>query len=448
MSQTVPTDKWSKPGDIVIETIELVSSSGFTMNIREQLASVVIYEDLFSNSLSGYVTLLDALNLSKHLPIIGNETLKITFTTPGIEDQQRKKISLVFKIYKVSSKQKVGGSQNQVLVSLEFVSEEFFFNSGTKVSKAYTSQPYSEIIKSVFYDYILPNNELDPSQTTDTGKSKLVTFDTYGMKNIVIPNWSPFYTINFLSSRAVYSGNTQMCDYVFYQNLEGIYVFMPISFMKSLPTCASYKHVPADHNAGKLMQDNARRITITNFGDKLRDFSTGTYGGLLTTFDTTYKKIEYDIFSYKKKFADQTHVSKHPLLPGTRETLSDKIMAHRKFLPKHSYKYDETLDNEEYLDFAMNRHSLMNQIGGLGLEIEIPGDSRRRAGDVVEIEVVSQEDTSKKNEWRDLYLSGRYLVSSVAHHIGRNEYTMILTLTKDSYDDPIPDYKDSKLTPV
>lgn len=448
MAQNIPTDKWSKPGDIVIETIELTSSSGFTMNIREQLASVVIYEDLFANSLSGYVTLLDALNLSKHLPIIGNETLKITFTTPGIENQQRKKISLSLKVYKVSSKQKVGGSQNQVLLSLEFVGEELFFNSGTKLSKAYSSQPYSDMVKSIFSDYILPNNDINPNEITETGKNKLVCFDTYGMKNLVIPNWSPFYTINFLATRATYSGNTQMCDYVFYQNLEGIYVFMPISFMKSLPTCASYKHVPADHNAGKLMQDNARRITITNFGDKLRDFSTGTYGALLTTFDTTYKTIEYDIFSYKKKFSDQTHVSKHPLLPATKETLSDKIMAHRKFLPKHSFKYDDIEDNEEYLDFALNRHSLMNQIGGLGLEIEIPGDSRRRAGDIVEIEVVSQEDTSKKNEWRDLYLSGRYLVSSVAHHIGRNEYTMVLSLTKDSYDDPIPDYKDAKLTPV
>ena len=100
----VPTDKWSKPGDIVIETIELISCSGFKMNVREQLASIVIYEDLFSNALSGYLTIIDALNLSKHMPIIGNETLKLVFTTPGIENQPRKKISLSLKIYKVSPK--------------------------------------------------------------------------------------------------------------------------------------------------------------------------------------------------------------------------------------------------------------------------------------------------------------------------------------------------------
>jgi hypothetical protein len=452
MSSMVPysvsTDKWTKPGDIVIETIELTSCSGFTMNIREQLASVVIYEDLFSNSLSGFVTLIDALNLSKHMPIIGNETLKIVFTTPGIQDQPRKKITLSLKVYKVSSRQKVGGSQNQVLVSLEFVGEEFFFNAGTKISKSYSSQPYSDMVKNIFYDYIVPNNEINASPNTENGNSKLVVFETYGMKNIVLPNWSPFYAINFLASRSSYSGNNQMCDYVFYQNLEGRYLFLPLSYMKSLPVSASYKHVPADHDSTKQMADNAKSVVITNFGDKMRDFSTGTYGSLLTTFDTTYKKIEYDIYSYRQKFEDQIHVSKHPTLPRLNETFSDKILSHRKFLPKHSYKWNEIEDNEKYLDFSLNRHSLMNQIGSVGMEIDAPGDSRRRVGDIVQVDIVSQEDTAKKNEWRDTYLSGRYMITRIAHNIGRNEYNMILTLTKDSFDDPIPDYKEANLNPV
>lgn len=442
----VGIDKWTKPGDIVIETIEITSSSGFTVNVKEQLASIVLYEDLFSNSLSGFITLLDALNLSKHLPIIGNESMKLVFTTPGIQNQARKKITLNMKIYKVSSRQSI--TDNQVLLSLEFVSEEMFFNSGTKLSKAYTNMPYSEMVKNIFYDYILPNNELNKDEETEMGSPRITVFDTYGSKSMVLPNWSPFYAINHMANMSVYSANTEMCDYVFYQNLEGVYVFAPISFMKNLQTCASYKHVPADHKVGKLMQTNASRITITNFGDKLRDFSTGTYANMLTTFDTTYKSIEYDMFSYSKQFEDQKHVSEYPVLPRLNESFSQKVKAHVKYLPKHSYKYDDIVDNEGYLDFALKRHSLMNQIGALGIEVEAPGDSRRRAGDIVDVEVVSQEDTSKKSEWRDVYLSGRYLVSRVAHHIGRNDYTMVLTLTKDSYDDAVPDFKDSSINTV
>lgn len=445
---SVPTDKWAKPGDIVIDSIELTSCSGFTMNIKEQLASIVIYEDLFCNSLSGFITMVDTLNLSKHMPIIGNESLKVVFTTPGIENQARKKITLLFKVYKVSSREKVGGTQNQMMVSLEFVSEEFFFNSGTKITKAYTNQPYSDMVQSIFDDYILPNNQLNSSSKTESGLSKLVQFSTYGVKSIVIPNWSPFYAINFLANRSIYAGNVEMCDYVFFQNLEGKYFFIPISYLKSLPTCASYKHVPADHSVGKLMADNAKSVVITNFGDKLRDFSTGTYGSLLTMFDTTYKKVEYDIYSYRQKFKDQIHVSKHPTIPSRNENFSEKIAAHRKFLPKHSYKYDDILDNDSYLDYSLKRHSLMNQIGSIGLEIDVPGDSRRRVGDVVEIEITSQEDTAKKTEWRDVYLSGRYLVTRIAHHIGRNEYNMVMSLTKDSFDEPIPDYKTSTLTQI
>jgi hypothetical protein len=443
---TVSSNKWSKPGDIVIDSIDLISCAGFSVDIKLQMAAIVIYEDIFANALSGYINLIDTLNLSKHLPIIGNETIKIIFTTPGLDNQARKKISLSFKIFKVSSRQKIGGSQNQTFISLEFVSEEFFFNTGTKISKAYTGLSYSEMVSNIFSDYMLSNNEIDTESTTENGSEKLLTFDTYGIKNFIIPNWSPLYAINHLANLSSYMANTQMCDYVFYQNLEGIYYFVPISFMKSLAPVASFKHIPADHSTGKLMQNNARRISIVNFGDKMRDLSTGTFGSTLLTFDSTYKKIEYDIFSYNNRFSDQIHVSEFPILPRQNETMSEKIMAHRKFLPKHSYKYDGNPDNEGYLDFSLNRHSLMNQIGALGLEVDAPGDSRRRAGDIVEIEIVSQEDTSKKSEWRDTYMSGKYLITRIAHHIGNNDYNMIMSLTKDSYDEPVPDKKDAKIS--
>jgi hypothetical protein len=79
----VSNAKLAAPGDLIIEDITLTSASGFSLSIWNLIYSVEIYEDLYSNSLSGTILFGDSLALSRHLPLVGEEKVKIIFYTLG-----------------------------------------------------------------------------------------------------------------------------------------------------------------------------------------------------------------------------------------------------------------------------------------------------------------------------------------------------------------------------
>ena len=70
------------PGDVVIDEITLRSYTGFNLNLKGIFQNFMVYEDIFSNCMSGSITLIDSMNLIKHFPIIGAETLTIRYKTP------------------------------------------------------------------------------------------------------------------------------------------------------------------------------------------------------------------------------------------------------------------------------------------------------------------------------------------------------------------------------
>ena len=58
-----------------VDVVQLNSSSVFVQ--------MEIFEDLFSNVLRGTLTILDSQGLAELIPFIGDETLIMTFFTPG-----------------------------------------------------------------------------------------------------------------------------------------------------------------------------------------------------------------------------------------------------------------------------------------------------------------------------------------------------------------------------
>ena len=64
-------------GEYLIETCEIYTTSGTVIDLKDQFASVNIYEDIFKNALTGDISLVDTNNLLTNLPIIGQEKLKL-----------------------------------------------------------------------------------------------------------------------------------------------------------------------------------------------------------------------------------------------------------------------------------------------------------------------------------------------------------------------------------
>ena len=66
-------------------------------------------------------------------------------------------------------------------------------------------------------------------------------------------------------------------------------------------------------------------------------------------------------------------------------------------------------------------------------------------GQVIDFKTISKEATKKQDNYEDDYLKGRYLVTTIKHMVTDREHTMTMTLSRDSFAEPIADYKKADL---
>lgn len=425
----VPNAKILNPGDILIETLTIQSAGGATLDVKGQFVSINIYEDIFSNGVSGFLVLIDSLNLLRYLQVTGRETLKVSFITPGDEEAQNEYIEKEFYIYKVTTDLKMAGDGKK-LVRLEFVTKPVYENTKQRISRSFNNMPYSEMVKTIM---------------RDTFGVEVNACPTLGNRNIVIPNWNPMFAISWLAKRSAAEYSPDMCDYVFYENLDGAYQFLPLSLLKSKPPQIKYHHTPTARNpetGGVFMKKefyNILSYSVISRGDKMREIAAGVYSNNAIALDILTKRANMEIYAYFNQRKRVPTISDYPLIPIMSDDLSLNIGAYQKFLPKHSFRYNGIEDNDELELVSTRRQSLMNVFRTHTLNIDVNGDSRRRVGEVVNIDIPAVENPKNKDEWFDPFLSGKYMVTSILHEIGDGSYTMKMEAVKDGYDDKLSD---------
>ena len=178
------------------------------LNSSSVLQQMEIFEDLFSNVLRGTLTILDSQGLAEMFPFVGEETLIMTFFTPGgsgtsynteptpdgtrnaVEEMSRQR----FKVYDIIE---AGTRERTKIYKMFFVSEEYVFNMKKKVSKGYKGREFSFIVNDLM-------KKLNENIKTDFRKAIYVE-KTLSMQNVIVPNWTPFQAINFCASRSLSS---------------------------------------------------------------------------------------------------------------------------------------------------------------------------------------------------------------------------------------------------
>jgi hypothetical protein len=421
-------DKILNPGDILVDSLTIQSAAGATLDVKSQFVSINIYEDIFANGLSGFLVLIDSINLLRYLQITGRETLKIVFSTPG-DTENNDFVEKTFKIYKMTSETKLSG-EGKKLVRLEFVSVPTYENAKLKISRSFTDMPYSEMVERIGNDVFGMSINCCP---------------TSGRRNVVIPNWNPMYAINWLAKRSFAESMPEACDYVFFESLDGKYQFVPLTLLKAQDAIVKYHHTPTnrDQTTGEIFMKkefyNIISFSVGGRGDKMREVVSGVYANNALALDILGKKASTQLYTYFTQRSRVPTISKYPLISKVTDDLSYNVTAYQKYYPKHSFRYDSVEDNDELEIVSTRRQSQMNQFRTNTLMITVNGDSRRRVGDIVSVDIPSTEDPKNKDDWYDPYLSGRYMVTSILHEIGDGSYNMKMELVKDGYDEKIPE---------
>lgn len=404
-------------GQINLVKINIISSDGKRLDITTMLGDLTLYEDIFSNTMSGYAMIQDALDLIETLPMVGQELLEIELQTPTLEN----KITKTFYIYKLKSRITKKRSQSYIL---HFCSIELVNSENAKVSKSF-SGAISDTVSSIFND----NRYM-------ASKSKLVLEATKNEYKFIAPFWTPLETINWISNKAI--NKEGVPNYLFYENNQEFVYTSVDKLIKANPNKKFY-YSDVDTNTAfgvnDSIDDKYSLVEIIQNDvtfDYLRNLNAGMYASKLYTLDLTTKNIGVTKFDYINDFDKSSHLGKVPLKSSSLNRKSDASV---NFIPKNNYvtgKYKQ----QNYKDFFLQRNSLIEQLSAFKLNIKVHGRTDIKVGQTIDLELnqlrellADEIDTDGKSK----YFGGKYLITAIRHQIVVGKHIMYMEIIHDSF---------------
>ena len=131
-------------------SIESPSTPGTSLQLNHEsvFQELNIFEDLFSNMLKGTFTFLDTQGWAEMIPLIGDETLVISYSTPGgqgtqVDTKSQDSASqtaseeITRQRFKVYDCIEIGTEERTKIYQLSLVSEEYMYSKKMKISKGY-----------------------------------------------------------------------------------------------------------------------------------------------------------------------------------------------------------------------------------------------------------------------------------------------------------------------
>lgn len=398
-ANSTPAVNYDTNRQVDIQTLTLKKADGsVVLDISSVLVQFIVYEDLFQGSLSAFLLIADQINLVGTLPIVGGETVSITFKTPFYTDT----VSLDFIIYKIGDRDLPNGPENIQVSGFHLCAPEVWFAANNDSSAGYQGT-YSDIISRLV-------------QTTGTKKA-LDKEESVGIVTYAAPSCSIFQSIKFCASRANSSTNSPM---FFWETLYG-YKF------KSMKTLyrTDYNKILYISPRNMIDQSDPEKLfnTLYDFdfpenNDRLKQYSRGAFGATFYSMDLTNKRIAKTVNKYEDVFnAADIKIDKFPL--------NDPMSKQRQLTEYMPYRVDGS-----HLS-GFNRLATLSMMDNFKLMINIPGDSAMKVGDVVWLEIPSRSGLGVDTE---KLTSGKWLYRSAKHLITKSTYSITAELTKDSFD--------------
>jgi hypothetical protein len=323
-------------GDFRLKEVSLHSpsnDSAQSLDTPSVFVELDIFEDLFSNVLKGTFTFLDTQGLAERIPIVGDETLILSWLTPGGEGTQtdvansnltsqtasEETVKQRFKVYDCVE---VGLQEKAKIYQLYFVSEEYLFSSKMKVSKGYKTT-YSNVVKDIL-------KKVNNNMRADLAKKYFIE-ETATPQNVIIPNWEPLRAINFCASRSLSADieDQEQTDgdpnqspkplgslFVFYEKLGTGFFYESIESMiikqKNLNQIPLFQYAPKlaggrSENVG-FEYSAVNKFDIKSSFKTLDSLNNGLFGSKLIAYDPIrmkYDEIKFDYYRQTNNVTEQ-----------------------------------------------------------------------------------------------------------------------------------------------
>tara|TARA_B100000575_G_C23130582_1_gene655779 strand:- start:1561 stop:2907 length:1347 start_codon:yes stop_codon:yes gene_type:complete len=422
-------------GEYRLKELLLHTSAGNVLPLTQAVQSIDIYEDMFSTSLSGVVTILDVDNIAENGPIIGQEFITLKISTPTLDDE---KIEIMFATYKVETREAI--NQDVQFIAISFTSIDLLNNKKVRISQSYTDQIH-DIIEEILRD------------TRYIGTDRPIFIEkTAGIRKVICPNLHPYDFINNLINEAQ-TEKDGAPFFFFFENLKGIQV-------KSLGSILADNAV-GDFNTGDLTVspkdrgvtidiekdfNRALEFQINSNSDMLLNRMSGMLGSKTINYNIYNKSFDTFEYDYFKDFEKFPRLHENPSYNDIGENFSNS----RIFLHPTNFKgaTDSSHTNTTSAYFtspsgisnaiAARRAKLMELNNGVSITMKINGNTTISAGQTMNLTVpVSGRAHDKEN---DKFYSGRYLITKARHTFNQPDkrHEILLTASKDSLPSELP----------
>ena len=144
-------DQVQTAGEFSVETCELISSKGITLDISSLLLEINLFEDIYSSAVQGSIVCVDSNSVISKTQIIGQDYIRLKLKTPGFDDDSEKTIDYsenVLSVYKVGKRFDI--SENAEVFELSVISSEAITNQRKRVSKSVvgtTTEIFEKLMK-------------------------------------------------------------------------------------------------------------------------------------------------------------------------------------------------------------------------------------------------------------------------------------------------------------
>lgn len=378
----------------------------FTSN---HLVLLNIYENMYSNFITGEVTIVDNSGMFALMPIVGDETLTVSFK-PSIEFPG----PLYTKTFRVIGCKDLATEDKNSKTrkyELSFCSEIALRNKEVRIRRAYKGMTQDVIVSDI---------------CTNLLNVKVGIRDTCKYPHdIVVPAWHPLFAINSIAKTGVRASGYPSSNFLFFEDKDG-FVFDSVDRIATMQSAGTMdfhlSRVANPRNQAKLI--NCRQYSIEEAFNVLESSSAGMYGHRYFNHDIIKKKVNQDDWLYSSEFDAHAHFKKP--FEKLNEKFSDFPEQKISFGPRQKgYRYE----SEHSDDYMKRRPSQIREMDNYRLKCLTEGNTNISVGMKYEMDMISNEPNVKEP---DKKLSGDYLVSAIKHSVSNSEHNMVVELSTES----------------
>ena len=213
----------SQPGAVSCDELFITTNDLIEYDFTRYMIEFNLFEDIWSPTLTGEVSVVDAVNAITKWPIRGGEIITCKWRTNTFADNPLNIIEKSFQIYAIEKR--ILNNDREQIYKLKFCSIEAVSDQARSITQAFGApgmlRNTDEIAEQIYLDHIQEYRRID----TRKHQSDFFIGDTPHSSKIQYTSnfWTPMQNMQFISRKcqgAQFIGS----DYLFYESNKAFYL--------------------------------------------------------------------------------------------------------------------------------------------------------------------------------------------------------------------------------